>query len=106
MNQLVFLKSAFIVLSSHFTFKYNKMSNRQLDEIEEENFARRLARVLGLTYDDLSLLEYDLSPNESRGGFISGYVIIFSDYSPKKILKKIKGIDDNNTVYLSPNELD
>lgn len=80
------------------------MSSRQLDEIEEENFARRLARVLGLTYDDLSLLEYDFYPNESRGGFISGHLIIFSDSSPKKILRKIKGIDDNNTVYLSPNE--
>ena len=82
------------------------MSSRQLDEMDEENFVRHLARVLGIFYDDLSQLDYDFYPNESRGGFISGYIIIFSDSSPKKILRKIKGIDDNNTVYLSPNELD
>lgn len=67
------------------------MSSRQLDEIEEEKNDRHLARVLGISYDDLSQLDYDFYPNESRGGFISGYIIVFNDYSPKKILKKIKG---------------
>ena len=82
------------------------MSNRQLDEIEEEKSDKHLAEVLGISHDDLSLLEYDLSPNESRGGFISGYIIIFGDSSPKKILRKIKGIDNNNTVYLDFDEVE
>ncbi len=82
------------------------MSSRQLEEIEEEKSDKHLAELLGISYDDLSQLNYDFYPNESRGGVISGYIIIFSDSSPKKILRKINGIDDNNTVYLSPNELD
>ncbi len=77
------------------------MSSRQLDEIEEEKSDKHLAEVLGISYDDLSQLNYDFYPDESKGGFISGYLILFSDSSPQKILRKIKGIDDNNTVYLS-----
>ena len=80
------------------------MSNRQLDEVLEEKSDRHLAEVLGISYDYLSQLNYDFYPNESRGGIISGYIIIFSDSSPKEILSKIKGIDDNNTVSLNLDE--
>jgi hypothetical protein len=82
------------------------MSSRQLDEILEEKSDRHLAEVLGITYEDLSQLDYDFYPDESRGGLINGQIIIFSDSSPKKILRKIKGIDDNNTVYLGLDEFE
>lgn len=74
------------------------MSSRQLDEVLDEKNDRHLAEVLGITYDDLSQLDYDFYPNESRGGFISGHLIVFSDSSPKKILRKITGNNYNERL--------
>jgi len=83
------------------------MSNQQLEENQEEFQNKHLASSLGITYDELCQLEWDIDINESNDGIIYGYRIIFSEDSPKKILKKINGIDlSGRYIYLLPGEVE
>ena len=78
------------------------MSNRQLEEKQGEMADRHLASELGITYEELSELEWDIDTNESKDGLVYGYIVTFTDSSPKKILDKIKGLEDGRVVRLSP----
>ena len=75
---------------------YMEQLDRKVDE--------RLAKLLGITYEELMLTVWKIDPDESEEGILYGYVVSFSSESPKHILHKIKGIDANNQVWLSPHE--
>ncbi len=79
------------------------MSSRQLEEIQEEAANNQLANKLGISYDELSELQWSTDTNESNDGLIYEYVITFDESSPIEILEKINGIDlEGRYVYLSP----
>ncbi|MCI5208484.1 MAG: hypothetical protein D3910_06755 [Candidatus Electrothrix sp. ATG2] len=78
------------------------MSNRQLEEMQEEASDRKLAAELGISYEELCELEWDIDTNESDDGLVYSYVVTFSDSSPKDILDKVDGLEDGRVVYLSP----
>ena len=78
------------------------MSNRQLEELEEERFIKKVAKIIGISYEQLGGLDWYLDTNESKDGFVYSQLIIFRDNNPKHILKRIKGLDDTNTLYLDP----
>lgn len=77
-----------------------------LMELEEQASDRHLAKLLGLTYDELTSLSWDVKTEESNEGLIYSYYIEFKDGSPKEILKKINRPFIGNSVYLEPWELD
>lgn len=79
-----------------------EMMYEQLQQKEDE----KLAELLGITYDELIETEWHIETDESKDGLVYGYVVYFEDSSPKHILKKIKGIDKDNQVWLSPHDLD
>lgn len=68
----------------------------QMEQEEDE----KLATLLNITYEELSQAEWHIETEESKDGLIFGYVVYFEDNSPKWILKKINGIDENNQVWL------
>ncbi|MCY7324394.1 MAG: hypothetical protein LH660_21985 [Phormidesmis sp. CAN_BIN36] len=76
------------------------MSNQQLEEMQEKWRDQKLAAALGISYDDLLELEWSLDPNEGHDGALHGYMVTFSEESPKKILNKIVGIRDGYFVNL------
>jgi len=77
------------------------MSNRQLEEMQEEAANKQLADNLGISYDELSELHWSTDANESNDGLVYEYVITFDESSPIEILEKIDGIDlDGRYVYL------
>lgn len=79
------------------------MSSRQLEEIQEEAANNQLANKLGISYDELSELQWTTDTNESNEGLIYEYVITFDESSPIEILEKIDGIDlKGRYVYLLP----
>ncbi len=79
------------------------MSNRQYEEMIEEQGDRNLASSLGITYDELCELQWDIDTNESNDGLIYEYIITFDEDSPNEILEKIIGIDlEGRYVYLQP----
>lgn len=82
------------------------MSNRQLEEMQEEEANRTIASELGITYEEFCELDYDIDSNESSDGLVYDYVLTFSDDSSEEILKKISGLDSNNSVRIQESLFD
>ncbi|HHX8536177.1 TPA: hypothetical protein ACVO0U_003061 [Vibrio alginolyticus] len=80
------------------------MSNRQLDDAQEEAADRKLASILGISYEELSLLTWDTDNNESNDGLVYEIIVRFSDDSPRDILDKIGGLEDGYCVRVDPSE--
>ncbi|MFU2510258.1 hypothetical protein [Pseudoalteromonas sp. ASV78] len=74
------------------------MSSRQLEEMQQEQAERAIAEELGITYEELSQLSYDIDTSESNEGLIYEHIITFSDDSPQEILDKITGLENGNAV--------
>lgn len=79
-----------------------EMYYEQLQQKDDEN----LAKLLGITYDELCETDWHMETDESKDGLVYGYVVYFEDSSPKHILDKIEGLDKDNQVWLSPHDLD
>lgn len=69
-------------------------------EIQQERKDQELAKKLGITYDELLDLDYEIDTEESDDGLIYNYIIKFREDAPREILDKINGIDENNYVWL------
>lgn len=69
---------------------------------DEEEHYTRLARALGITWQELVALDYEVSANVSKDGLIYGYIASFSQNSDQDILGKIRGLDSNFVVHLPP----
>lgn len=66
----------------------------------------RLAAELGITDDDLGLLEWETLENSSDDGLIYDFVLTFDESCPPEILEKINGLDDDRTIRVSVNAFD
>lgn len=82
------------------------MSNRQLEEIMDDNSNLQMASVLGLSVDELQQLDYDVDTNESDDGLLYEYVVHFKKSSPTELLRKIDGLTSSNCVHLQPYEFE
>jgi hypothetical protein len=82
------------------------MSNRELEEKQQELADKNLALQLGISYDDLCQLEWEIDTNESSDGLIYEYLIIFHENSPKEILDKISQLEEGLLVRLLPSDFD
>lgn len=80
--------------------------SERMIELQQEKSDRGLAKKLGITYEELLQVGYEIDTEESNDGLIYNYIIIFKDDAPRKILNKIQGIDKNNSVWFSPSEFD
>ena len=65
-----------------------------------------LALELGISKSDLEQLDYEVQTNESNDGLIYDYILTFYDSCPPEILKKIEGLSDDNTIWVSVNAFD
>ncbi|MCB5226906.1 hypothetical protein JAO78_008765 [Alishewanella sp. 16-MA] len=68
----------------------------------EEDRQENLADALGISWDELSQLDYTLTENISNEGLLYGYVITFSSNCNAEILSRIAGISKTRTISLSP----
>jgi hypothetical protein len=75
-------------------------------EIQEQEYDRRIAKILDISYDELMELEWEIETDQNKDDLIFNYRIEFSEDSPKEILSKINRLDDGCRVYLQPWELD
>lgn len=66
----------------------------------------RLAAELGVTDDDLELLEWEILENSSDDGLPYDYVLTFDESCPPEILGKINGLDEDRTIRVSVNAFD
>jgi hypothetical protein len=81
-------------------------AKEQLMEMQEERFSRRLASTLGISYEELHCLEWEIHEDLSDEGLLYSYRIEFYDGSDGEILKRVQGLDNGCCVYLAPWELE
>lgn len=74
------------------------MSNRELEEKYEEEANRELAERLGISYDELLELDYEVHEDVSDDGLVYGTYVEFNKDVAPEILKKIEGLDQNYSV--------
>ncbi len=67
---------------------------------------RRLASTLGISYEELDCLEWDIHEDRSNEGLLYNYRIEFYDGSDSEILKRVQGLEDGCRVYLAPWEFE
>lgn len=78
------------------------MSNRQLEEKQEESANRLLAVELGISYEELCQLEWDIDTNESDDGLVYEHIVTFSESSPTEILNNINKLEEGRVFRLPP----
>ncbi len=77
----------------------------EMMNMQEDSRNEKLARILGVSYDELEQTKWKLDEEKSEEGLVHHLLIVFEKNSPRNILDKIKGLDENDTVWLDPNEL-
>lgn len=73
-------------------------------EEQEEDEKRILAEELGISEDEIELLEYEIEDLKSEDGLVYGYNIHFKPNNSNHILSKIKGLNGYNVI-LAPWQL-
>ena len=76
------------------------MSNRELEDKYEEEANRELAKRLGINYDELMELDYEVHEDANDDGLVYGTYVEFNEEVAPEILKKIEGLDENYTIIL------
>lgn len=77
------------------------------NDSEQDLFRKKLARLLGLSFDELEEFAEEVEPNNGdmdRDKF--GYYLQFSEATPAEITDKIKRLDRNNRVFFNLDEID
>lgn len=75
-------------------------------EFRERGKNPYIADVLGISYEELLVLEYDFYSEKTQEGLLIIYRIEFDKNSPKKILDKIDRLEEDGvTAYIHPYEL-
>jgi hypothetical protein len=80
--------------------------NQPVINTQNEIFKRNLAEKLGITFDELTKLNYKLSVNQSPDGRFLNYTVEFGNSSPNDIIHKIDGINSSHQLRLEQWELD
>lgn len=68
----------------------------------EEGRQEALANTLGLSWDEMGQLDYEITPKTSSEGLLYGYVITFSSHSNPEVLAKITGLDKYRSLTIPP----
>lgn len=81
-----------------------KMKDYVIDMMNSSE-EKRIADLLGISFEEVSSLEYQIETDESDDGLIYNYRIEFDQNSPEDILNKIKRLQNGYSVYVEPWEL-
>lgn len=71
-------------------------------ERQEDELKRHLANLLGITYEELTVLVYEIETDENEDGNVYNFRIEFDKNSPKHILNKIIELEDDCRVNIEP----
>ncbi|WP_417703140.1 hypothetical protein [Rheinheimera aquimaris] len=66
----------------------------------------RLAKILGISEDELDQLSFDIDGDYSNDGLLYGYIVQFDDSNEPSIMSKINGLESGSFVNISPWDLD
>jgi len=74
-------------------------------ERQQEELERKIAGILGISYNELCIIGYEINTDENEDGQIYNYIIEFPEEASSEILDKINGLEDRKRVWLQPWEL-
>ncbi|MDR0832934.1 MAG: hypothetical protein LBN93_01910 [Candidatus Symbiothrix sp.] len=76
-------------------------------ELQEPQKNPRLAELLGITFDELEQMEYNLIPNKESDKFDGIYSVeIDTEKTPQEIINKIKNLENGCRVYVNAIDLE
>lgn len=75
-------------------------------EQSQKNEDERIAKYLGITYDELLQTKWHLEEELGKDGLIKNYIVCFENEPSKHIKNKIKGLTANNQVSIPPYEIE
>lgn len=78
------------------------MSSRQMEDRQEQQYAQKVASVLGISIDDLNVLVWEIDENTTEDGGFTGYNITFAEGSDPEILAQIAGLVDGRWIRVGP----
>lgn len=70
----------------------------EIDERDSERYEKKLAELLGITYEDLLTTEYEVTDNIGEDDAVYEHILRFSDDSPRSVLDKIMGLNAENEI--------
>lgn len=73
------------------------------DHINNKNYYK-LAKLLGISEEDLDQLNYDIDEHRGNSGDLYGYNIMFYEENDPEIMQKIEGLENGNYVSLDLSE--
>lgn len=78
------------------------MSSRQWEFQQERNNDEKVAKYLGLTYEEFVSLEPVVEEQESDEGLIYSYLVTFEAQVPADLAARISELNDDGEVLLPP----
>ncbi|MCF0054333.1 hypothetical protein [Dyadobacter sp. CY356] len=74
------------------------MSPEEIEDQDSERYEQKLAELLGVTYEDLLMTEYEVTDNIGDDDVVYEHILRFSDDSPRSVLDKIIGLSAENEI--------
>ena len=72
----------------------------EMADQESEKFERKLAELLGVSYEELLTTEYEVTDNIGNDDVVYEHIVRFTDDSPRSVLEKIIGLNERNEITL------
>ncbi|TDE13611.1 hypothetical protein [Dyadobacter psychrotolerans] len=72
----------------------------EMADQESEKFERKLAELLGVSYDELLITEYEVTDNIGNDDVVYEHIVRFTEDSPRSVLEKIIGLNERNEITL------
>ena len=72
----------------------------EMADQESEKFERKLAELLGVSYEELLTTEYEVTDNIGHDDAVYEHIVRFTEDSPRSVLEKIIGLNERNEITL------
>ena len=67
---------------------------------DSERYEKKLAELLGITYEELLTTEYEVTDNIGNDDIVYEHILKFTDESPRLVLDKITSLNEQNEITL------
>ena len=67
---------------------------------ESEKFEKKLAELLGITYEEILTTDYEMTDNIGNDDVVFEHILRFTGDSPRSVLDKIVGLSAENQIVI------
>lgn len=71
-----------------------------IEDQEAEKFERKLAELLGISYEELLTTEYEMTDHIGNNDIVFEHTLRFTGDSPRSVLDKIVGLNPENVIII------